>query len=159
MRENNLFGSLPLNLLRAGLILIVIGFFLPIGCKSNGYEIATGILGHGKFGTASMFLRPVSDFYGILLFLVYILALLALTATFVGNEKKRYLIGLVLFGVSLLFALVILIKLGFYFRFADMGFYIKIVFPIKANVLFAGYGMALGYVLGILSFVLKVIRK
>jgi hypothetical protein len=159
MQHKNTLASLPLNLLRAGLILVIIGFFLPIGCKSNGYEIASGILGHGKFGTASMFLSPLDNLYGYLLFIVYFLALLALTATFAGNEEKRYQVAFILFATSLVFALIILIKFKFYFKFSEMTFYIKIFLPIKANVLIAGYGMALGYLLGLLSYVVKIVKK
>ena len=38
--------SLSLNILRLCLLLVLIGFFLPVACDLSGYQIAQGILGH-----------------------------------------------------------------------------------------------------------------
>jgi hypothetical protein len=149
----NGIGDISVNILRICLVLIFIGLFLPVGCKSNGFQIAEGILGNSKIAKEAIFLAPVDDIYGYLLLGVFAFALVGFIASFFSNS---FYASFVFFTASLIFVIVILYHFKIYFNFNDLSFYIKIIFPLKLKLLLAGYGMVIGFVGGILAFIVKM---
>lgn len=142
-----------MNLLRLALGLVIIGFFLPIGCKSNGVDIANGILGKSGLISNTTFMRVVDDIYGYLLFGVIILVVAALVITFLSKLDNNFLIASILMGVSLGIIIFLLITFDIEFNFK------KFIFTYKGfgkiNFLPGFYLMFAGYALGIVTFILK----
>jgi hypothetical protein len=158
MSGKNSFGSLSLNIMRISFVLILLGLFLPVGCKSSGFQIAEGILGNSKLAKSAIFLSPVDNIYGYILLAVFVLALIGLILTFLGNVNTCFNLSIICLLVSLILLIIILIKFKIYFNFNDFAFYIKIVFPVKLNILTAGYSMIIGYISGIAAFLLNKLR-
>lgn len=148
-KNSNLLSAI--NLLRLALGLVIIGFFLPIGCKSNGVEIANGILENGskkiQFGL-------IEDVYDYLLFGVLVLVVAALVITFLSKIEGNFIIASILMAVSLALVIFILFKFNFSFSFKDFAFKNK-YWPGKINFLPGFYLMFAGYALGIVTFILK----
>jgi ABC-type nitrate/sulfonate/bicarbonate transport system permease component len=81
-----------MNILRLSFLLVLIGFFAPIGCNLNGYQIAQGMLGNTKgLGNATL-LAPVGHFYGYVLFGVFLFAFVGLLFTFLAKIHNNFLI-------------------------------------------------------------------
>ena len=57
-------NSLSMNILRLSLLLVLIGIFTPIGCNSNGYQIAQGILGNKEQAGNVTFLASIENVCG-----------------------------------------------------------------------------------------------
>ncbi|MBP7554474.1 MAG: hypothetical protein KA885_13690, partial [Spirochaetes bacterium] len=127
-KNSNLLSAI--NLLRLALGLVIIGFFLPIGCKSNGVEIANGILGNSKFGSKTMAFGVIEDVYGYLLFGVLVLVVAALVITFLSKIEGNFMIASILMAASLALVIFILFKFNFSFSFKDFAFKNKSL-PVK----------------------------
>jgi hypothetical protein len=152
MRRDRI-GVLSVNILRICLILIFIGLFLPICFKSTGFQTAEGILGSSHYAKEAIFLAPVEDTYGYLLFGVFALAAVGLLVSFFSNN---FFAPFIFFATSLVFTVILLMHFKIYFNFNDLSFYIRIIFPIKLNLLPAGYGMVAGFVVGVFAFFLRL---
>ncbi len=152
-KNNNLFSSL--NLLKLSFALLIVGFTLPIGCKSNGFQIFTGILGKGakkiNFGL-------IEDIYGYMLLGVFILAVVGLILTFLPEIKFSLVLSYICLALGLLLIVTILYKFNFYFKFKDFSFHNK-YWPAKIEFLPGFYIILAGYVVGTISFLMKVILK
>jgi hypothetical protein len=144
-----------MNILRIALLLIFLGIFLPLGCKSNGFEVAQGILGNGDMGKAAMFLEPINNFFGYLLIAVFIIAAIGFVISLISNINNNFTIAFVCLVVSFVFMVIILMKLNIYFNFNEFSFYVKGVIPVKISLLVGGYLMIIGYIGGTLAFILN----
>lgn len=58
------------------LLLVIIGFFMPISCDANGFRIGSFLMSSGAFG------------YGILLFAVFASAVISFLITFLHKDDK-----------------------------------------------------------------------
>ncbi len=146
-----------MNLLRLGLLLVLVGFFAPVGCELNGYQIAQGILGHTtRIGNATL-LAPVPDFFGYLLFGVFILALAGLIITFLTRVQKSFLLGFLCLAVS--FVMVVVVTLKFKaMREETVRHFLVTLFRIKVNIQIGGYSMGAGYLAGAVGFILNTFK-
>jgi hypothetical protein len=151
-------GSASINILRVALLLIFLGLFLPLGCKSNGFQVAQGILGNTDLGKGAIILESINDFYAYLLFAVFILAAIGFVITFISNVNSSSILAFLCLIVSLVFMIIILMKLKVYFDFKEFAFYVKIAVPIKIELLIGGYFMIIGYIGGILAFILNKLK-
>lgn len=149
--------SISFNILRVAFILIICGIFMPVGCKSNGMEVAQGILGNADFGRAPMFLAGVEDIYGYILLAVFLLALVGLIVSFIN---RNFLLGWSFSLASLALLVVVLIKFNIYFDFSKFSFYIKVAMVRKKLDFEMGtYAMMAGYFLAAVSFILRAVRR
>jgi len=153
-------SSLALNILRISLFLVFIGLLLPISCNSNGYQMAQGILGNTEQAKKASFLSSVEDIYGYLMFGVFAFALMGLIITFLKNVNNNYFLGLACLAISFVLILIIEIKLKIHFNFKEFTFYIIAGgIPIVLKLLIGWYSMIIGYILGTVGFILKVLKK
>jgi hypothetical protein len=151
-------GSASINILRIALLMIFLGLFLPLGCKANGFQIAQGIMGNNGTGKGAILLEPIGDFYAYLLFAVFILAAIGIIITFIGNLNQNLLLAFSCLILSLVFMIIILMKLKIYFNFNELGFYVNLAIPIKIELLAGGYFMIIGYIGGISAFILYKLK-
>lgn len=151
-------SSITMNVLRLGLLLVFIGLFTPISCKSNGYQIAQGILGNANQAGHAEFLSHVGNIYGYVLFGVFALALIGLLITFLYKKENSFYYALVSLVASFVLALIILHKFNIHFDSKEMIFYINVGMPIKVDLLFGWYSMIAGYLAGALAFILKIFK-
>lgn len=147
--------SLSINILRLGMLLVLIGFFAPLGCDTNGRQIAQGIMGYEHQAGNARFLSSIEDSYGYVLFGVFASALLGLIFTFLVKASHGYLLGSICFAVSLVLLMIVLLRLKTFLDSGLVNFVLKI-FPIK--MLIGGYSIAAGYLVGVTGFVLKTLR-
>jgi hypothetical protein len=99
-----------MNILRLSFLLVLIGFFAPIGCSSNGYQIAQGILGNTKQAGNAAFLASIENLYGYVLFGVFVFALLGLLFTFLSKVNYNFILGFVCLAVSFLLLTIMALK-------------------------------------------------
>jgi hypothetical protein len=152
-------SSIAMNVLRLGLLLVFIGLFTPISCNSNGYQIAQGILGNANQAGHAQFLSGVDNIYGYVLFGVFALALLGLVITFLYKNKNSFNYGLLSLAASFVLILIIMNKLKIHFNSKEMDFYFYVgMIPFKAELLFGWYSMIVGYIVGVLAFILKIFK-
>jgi hypothetical protein len=151
-------NSISLNILRAALFLISLGFILPLGCKSTGFEVAQGILGNYDLGKGEIILSSVNDFYAYLLYAVFIIAAVGLIITFVTSKNYNFSAAFICLIISLIFMFIILMKLKVYFNFNEFSFYVNFGIPQKIELLFGGYAMIIGYISGICVFILNILK-
>jgi phosphate/sulfate permease len=146
------------NTLRLGLLLVLVGFFAPIGCNSNGYQIAQGILGNARQAGNAKVLESIEDFYGYALFGVYVSALVGIMWTFFPRVTGRHFIAFICLAVS--FALLAMVVLKYRaIRNSTALRVLLAIIPIKVKLLIGGYSMGLGYLAGVLGFVLRRLGK
>jgi len=146
------------NILRVGLLLVILGFFLPVACHLNGHQVAQGILGQNQSHLNAGFLNSMGDAYGYLLFGVYGLALAGLVLTLAFRTTRGYRFGLACLLASLLLLVVLLLKFQSIRNTPVVHFFLT-TFQIKFTVLIGGYSMGLGYLAGIVGFVLKRTKR
>lgn len=146
------------NLLRLGFLLIILGFFMPVGCKSTGFSLSMGVIGKAKFGTSAMIFSPIDDIYGYMMFGIVIIALVGLVITFISNIKENYMISLICMAVCCVLMCIIMFKFNFYFNFKDFAFHNK-YWPGKIDFGIGVYLMILGFISGVVSLIGKVILK
>ncbi len=151
-------SSASMNILRISLFLIVIGFILPVGCKTNGFQAAHGILGNNDLGKGAILLGSINDFYAYLLFAVFILTTIGFVITFISKINNNFLFSFLCLIVSLIFMVIIFLKLKVYFNFNEFNFYVDIVIPIKIELLIGGYFMMIGYIGGLCAFILNKLK-
>ena len=146
-------GSVTFNILRLGLILIVCGLFLPLGCRVNGVEMAQGMLGQADFGTSAMFLAPVDDIYAFVLLAVFIFPLIGLIFSLVN---ENFALTWLWAPVSLAMLIILLIQFNINFDFAHFNFFLRIG-PVKKKIVFqtGAYLMSAGYFLAFSSIIFK----
>ena len=147
--------SLSINILRLSLLLVFIGIFSPIGCNSNGYQIAQGILGNKEQAGKVGFLAPVENVYGYILFGVFVFALAGLLFTFLSKVNDNFLIGFICLAVSFVLLIIIVLKFNSLQNSKFLHFVLTI-FPVK--ILIGGYFMVIGYLVGVIGFVLKTFK-
>jgi hypothetical protein len=147
-----------LSILRVGFLLVLIGFFAPICCDMSGYQLAQGILGNAHQAGKAIFLGSIEDFYGYLLFGVFILALLGLVLTFLGGVRDSPLIASVGLAVSCVLLIIVAVRLR---TFRDTGVVnlALTIIPIKLKPLIGAYSMAVGYLAGLVGTVLRFMRR
>lgn len=149
--------SLSLSILRVGLLLVLVGFFVPIGCNTNGYQIAQGILGSTQRAGNAIVLGSIEDLYGYLLLGVFISALLGLVITFLSKAHNNPLLETM--GLALSFALLIIVVLRLEsFRNSGVPHVILTIIPIKVKLLIGGYSMAIGYLAGVVGITLRFLK-
>lgn len=154
-------GSISMNILRIALLLIFLGLFLPLGCKSNGFQVAQGILGNADWAKGAIILNTINHFYAYLLFAVFIIAAIGLIITFMSNISNNFLFAFICLITSAVFMFIFLMKLKIYFNFNELSFYVDVIVPIKIKLLIGGYLMVIGYIGGACAFIfnkLKVIE-
>jgi len=150
-------NSLSLSILRVGLLLVLVGFFVPIGCNTNGYQIAQGILGSTQQAGNAIVLGSIEDLYGYLLLGVFISALLGLVITFLSKAHNNPLLETM--GLALSFALLIIVVLRLEsFRNSGVPHLILTIIPIKVKLLIGGYSMAIGYLAGLVGITLRFLK-
>jgi len=153
-------NSLALNILRISLFLVFIGLLLPISCNSNGYQIAQGILGNTEQANKASFLSSVEDLYGFLMFGVFAFALVGLIITFLKNVDNNFYLGFACLAISFVLIIIIEIKLKIHLNFKEFTFYLTVgKMPIALKLLIGWYSMMIGYVLGTIGFILKILNK
>jgi len=157
-RKNNPKKFSAVNILRLGLLLVILGFFLPVACHLNGHQVAQGILGHAQPAWNASLLGSMDNAYGFLLYCVYGFALMGLLLTLVVRTMRGYHFGLSCLAVSLVLLIVILLKLQSVRDTPVVDFFIT-VFQIKFTILIGGYSMGMGYLAGIVGFALKLAKK
>jgi hypothetical protein len=150
-------NSLSLSILRLGLLLVLVGFFIPIACDSNGYQIAQGILGNTKQAGKAIFLESIENLYGYLLFGVFVFALLGLLFTFLVKAKNNFLLGSAGFAVSLLMLIIVVLRIKS-FRDSGLLHLALTIIPIKVKLLIGAYSMAAGYLAGVIGLLLKLLK-
>ncbi len=149
--------SLPVNVLRLGLLLVVIGLFAPICCDLNGYRLVQGIHGNSKRAGNAIFLSSIEDLYGYVLFGVFVLAILGIVFTFLSKPNLGYVLGSLCLAASLVMLLV------FAFKIKSLGDswlaqIIRKIFPGEVRAQIGGYSMGLGYLVGAIGFVLRIVK-
>ncbi len=153
-------SSLALNILRISLFLVFIGLLLPISCNSTGYQMAQGILGNTEQAKDASFLSSIENIYGYLMFGVFLIPLLGLIITFLKNINNNYNLGLVCLIISFVLILIIGYRLKMHFNLKELKFYIIAGgIPITVKLLIGWYSMIIGYVLGTVGFILKILKK
>jgi hypothetical protein len=150
-------NSMPLHLLRLGLLLVLVGFFAPIACDVNGYQIAQGLLGNTHHAGNAGVLGSIGKVFGYLLFGVFLLAVAGLGSTFVRGIKYRSLGGFVCLALSLFFLTIVVFKFKTIRDTGLLHFFLAI-FPVRVKILIGGYSIGLGYLAGITGFVLDLTR-
>ena len=150
-------NSLSLSILRLSLLLVLVGFFVPIGCDSNGYQIAQGIVGSTKQAGNAIFLESIENPYGYLLFGVFVFALLGLLFTFLGKAKNNFLLGSAGFAVSLIMLIIVVLRIKS-FRDSGLLHLVLTIIPIKVKLLIGGYSMAIGYLAGVIGLALRFLK-
>ncbi|MBN2546912.1 MAG: hypothetical protein JXB50_14015 [Spirochaetes bacterium] len=153
-------SSLALNILRISLFLVFIGLLLPISCNSNGYQMAQGILGNTEQAKNASFLSSVEDIYGYLMFGVFVFALIGLIITFLKNVNNNFYLGFACLIISFILILIIGNRLKIHFNFKEFKVYIIAGgIPIIVKLLIGWYSMIIGYILGTIGFILKILKK
>jgi hypothetical protein len=145
---------LAMHTLRLGLLLVLVGFFAPIACNSNGYQIAQGILGHAQQAGNAKVLSSIEDFYGYALLGVYASALVGIVFTFFFRMKGNHLIAFICLAVSLALLVIVVLKLKALRDTAGIQLLLAII-PIKVKLWIGGYSMGIGYLTGGLGFALR----
>jgi TM2 domain-containing membrane protein YozV len=64
---------------KTALFLVIFGFFMPIACRNNGFEIATRLIGYGNYSTVA----------GLLMFLLFFSALAGIVVAVLLLLKKN----------------------------------------------------------------------
>lgn len=149
--------SFSMGILRLGLLLVLVGFFVPVGCDSSGYQIAQGILGNTPQAGNAIVLGSIEDFYGYLLIGVFVFALLGLLCTFLGKMTNSFLIGSVGFAASFVMLIMVVLRIKS-FRDSGVLHLILTIIPIKVKLLIGGYSMATGYLAGVIGLSLKLLK-
>ncbi len=147
--------SLSVNILRLGILLVLIGFFAPLGCDTNGRQIAQGILGYEHQAGNARFLSSIENSYGYVLFGVFAFALSGLIFTFLFKANYNYLSGSICLAVSLALLTIVLLRLKTFLDSGLVNFALKI-FPIKMQI--GSYSIAAGYMVGAIGFALKTLK-
>ena len=147
--------SLSFNILRLCLLLVLIGFFLPVACDLSGYQIAQGILGHTQKAQNAKLLESIENSYGFLLFGVPAFALLGLLLTFAVKAVFGYHFGLLSLAASLLLLGVVALKFQS-LRNAALLQFLLTTLHIRVKILLGGYSMATGYLAGVAGFALRM---
>jgi uncharacterized membrane protein YoaK (UPF0700 family) len=150
--------SLSLSLLRLGFLLVLIGFFAPIGCTMSGYQLAQGILGNTQQAGNAIILGSIEDVYGYLLLGVFISAFLGLVFTFVSRAHDNPLLETIGLAVSFILLLIVALRLKS-FRNSGVPQLILTIIPIKLKLMIGGYSMAAGYLAGAVGITLKFLRR
>jgi hypothetical protein len=153
--ETSLKQSLSLNILRLCLLLVIIGFFLPVACDLSGYQMAQGILGHAQKAQNAKLLESIEDSYGYFLFGVPTLAFLGLILTFAVKAVSGYHFGLLSLAVSFLFLGVVALKFQSLRNTPLLHFFIA-TFHLRVKILLGGYSMATGYLAGVIGYALRM---
>ena len=148
-------NSLAINFLRLSFLLVLIGIFTPIGCNSNGYQIAQGILGNTKQAGNAKSLASIENVYGCILFGVFVVAFLGLLFTFLSKGKDNLFLGFICLAVSSVLLIIIVLKFKSMINSGVLHF-ILTIFPVK--ILIGGYFMVIGYLVGVIGFVLKTFK-
>jgi hypothetical protein len=157
-REVSMKQSLSLNILRLCLLLVLIGFFLPVACDLSGYQIAQGILGHTQRARNAQLLESIEDPYGYFLFGVPSFALLGLVLTFAVRSVSGYHVGLLSLAASFLLLSVVALKFQSLRNTAFLHF-LMTTFHIKVKILLGGYSMAAGYLAAMIGFILRMSKS
>ena len=149
--------SLSVNVLRLGLLLVVIGLFAPICCDLNGNRIMQGIQGNEKQAGNAIYLSSIEDLYGYILLSVFVLVILGIVLTFLSKVDLGYTLGSLCLAASIVLLLVVA------FRIKSLGdsWLAQIILEIfsgKVKVQIGGYSMALGYLVGVTGFVLRTVK-
>jgi hypothetical protein len=148
-------NSLSMNILRLSLLLVLIGICIPIGCNSNGYQIAQGILGNKEQAGNVKSLASIENVYEYTLFGVFVFAFLGLLFSFLSKGKDGFLTGFICLAVSFVLMIIIVLKFNSLQNSKFLHF-ILTIFPVK--ILIGGYLMAIGYLVGVIGFVLKTFK-
>jgi hypothetical protein len=150
--------SFSVNILRLSLLLVLVGFFLPIGCNSNGYQLAQGILGNTQQAGNAIVLGSIEDSYGYLLFGVFVFAFLGLLFTFLSKTDNNSSIGgSIVLAVSFVLLTIVVLKLRSFLNSGVVHLVLTII-PMELKILIGGYSMVIGYLVGLVGFVLKTFK-
>ncbi len=150
--------SLSLNILRVSLLLVLLGFFLPVACDLNGRQIAQGILGEPQQAGNGWLLGAIENAYGYFMYAVFGCAAIGLLLTFIPGIKSVYFRSFLFLVASFLFFTVVLLKFLAIRNGIILGFLVT-TFNIRVKVLIGGYFMAGGYLTALIGFISKVILK
>jgi hypothetical protein len=149
--------TLSVNILRLGLLLVLIGFFAPVGCDSNGYQIALGILGNTHQAGNARILGSIEDLFGYALFGVYVWAFLGLVVTFFYRAKKKFFFSSISLALSFILLAIVAFKLKSVRDSAVVNLMLTII-PVKLKLLIGGYSMAAGYLVGAVGIILNIFK-
>ena len=149
--------TLSVNILRLGLLLVLIGFFAPVGCDSNGYQIALGILGNTQHAGNARILSSIEDLFGYALFGVCLCAFLGLVVTFFYKAKKKFFFSSICLALSFILLAIVALKLKSVRDSAVVHLMLTII-PIRMKLLIGGYFMATGYLVGAAGVILKIFK-
>lgn len=146
-----------MNILRLGLLLVLVGFFAPVACDSNGYHIAQGILGNTQQAGNARILGAIEDLYGYALFGVFVFAFLGLVFTFFYRVNKNFFFGFICLALSFILLTIVALKLKSV-RDSPVLHLMLTIIPIRFKLLIGGYSMAAGYLAGVIGFVLQILK-
>jgi hypothetical protein len=149
--------TLSVNILRLGLLLVLIGFFAPVGCDSNGYQIALGILGNTHQAGNARILGSIEDLFGYALFGVCGLAFLGLVFKFFYKVKRNFFFSSMCLAMSFILLAIVALKLKS-FRDSTVVNLMLTIIPIKLKLLIGGYSMAAGYLVGAVGLMLRKLK-
>ena len=149
--------TMSVNVLRLSLLLVLIGLFTPICCDLNGYRIAQGILGNAKRAGNAIFLASIGDFYGYVLFGVFAFAFLGIVFTFLSKVNHDFILASLCLAASFVLLLLLALRIK---HFGDSWFLQVVQKTIlgKVKLLIGGYSMGLGYLVGVIGFVLRTVK-
>ena len=149
--------SISTSILRLSLLLVLTGFFLPVACDLNGFQVAQGILGHTQKAENARLLEPIEDTFGYVLFGVSVFAVLGLALTFLHSGSSGYYFGLFSLAASLVMLAVVALEFKF-LRDTGISHVLIATFHIRVKLLSGGYLMAAGYFAGAMGFVLRTAK-
>ena len=149
---------MSMSILRLGFLLVLIGFFAPLGCDISGYQLAHGILGNTRQAGNAVVLGSIEDVYGYLLLFVFVFALLGLVFTFLSKALHIPFLDAVCLALSLVLLAVVALRLES-FQSSGAPRLILAIIPIKVKPLVGGYSMAAGYLAGLAGIVLRFMGR
>ena len=143
-----------MNMLRMSLVLVLAGFFLPVACSLNGYQVAQGILGTAQKAGNAALLGPVEDVFGYVLLAVPACAVVGLFLSVVVKGKGSSLLTFTFLVLSFALLAVVGLKFNFIRNSALIHTLVEIL-SIKVRILVGGYVMGCGYAAGVIGFALR----
>jgi uncharacterized membrane protein len=149
--------SWSLNILRAGILLVLLGFFLPVGCHLNGYQIAQGVIGQSQEAQNAGLLSPIPDAYGYSFIGVFVLAFAGLVLTFALKGARGYSLGSACLAVSFVLFIVVALKFLSIRNSAILDF-VRTTFNTGVQLTIGGYSMGAGFLTAITGLVLRTTK-
>jgi hypothetical protein len=150
--------SISMNVFRFGVLLILVGFFAPISCSSNGHQIAQGIMGNGDQAGNVIFLSSIEDFYGYFMYGVLVFAIAGLILTLVDDANHGFLLRSLCLAMSLALLMAVFLRLRTFRNTGLLGFALETL-HYKLELLIGGYLIIAGYLISAAGSVFKIVKK